>query len=101
MMFNVIDVMPKRIASIAIKYYGAKAQKIKAIEELSELQQIIAKDLNGDFDRYKLIEEYADVCYMQYQISVMHNITADEVANSIRFKADRLYERIKEMKPRE
>lgn len=34
-------------------------------------------------------------------LAVMHNITADEVANSIRFKANRLYERIKEMKPRE
>ena len=100
-MFDILGLKAKKIANIAINHYGARAQKIKAIEELSELQQVIAKDLNGDFDRYNLIEEFADVCYMLYQISVMHNITADEVANSIRFKADRLYERIKEMKPRE
>jgi len=51
-----------------IEHYGTSNQKIKAIEELSELTFEIARDLQGNAAPHKIAEELADVEIMLEQL---------------------------------
>lgn len=60
-------------------------QKVIAIEELSELQKEITKDLRGKCNKEHILEEMADVYIMVGQLMIMYgidsisfNITVDE-----------------------
>lgn len=71
-----------------IAHFGGYAhQKEKAIEELSKLQQAIARDLQGEGDRANIIEEIADALVMIAQLVLIYGITydvqrvADEMVN--------------------
>lgn len=55
----------------AIETYGEKAQKLMAIEEMSELTKEICKDFRGKLNREHLIEEIIDVI-----------ITIDQLTNN-------------------
>lgn len=57
-----------------IDHYGADAQKVKAIEELSELQKEIAKDLIGQGSIENVAEEIADVQIMLRQLQMIYGI---------------------------
>lgn len=61
-----------------IAHYGGYAhQKEKAIEELSELQQALARDLQGEGDRVNIIEEIADALVMIAQLVLIYGIHRD------------------------
>ena len=61
-----------------IAHYGGYAhQKEKAIEELSELQQAIARDLQGEGDRANITEEIADVLVTVAQLVLIYGIAYD------------------------
>lgn len=61
-----------------IAHYGGYAhQKEKAIEELSELQQALARDLQGEGDRDNIIEEIADALVMIAQLVLIYGIHRD------------------------
>lgn len=55
----------------AIEYFGDKNQRIKAMEELSELIQAIARDLNGLDNNVE--EELADVEIMIHQLRFIYD----------------------------
>ena len=57
-----------------IEHYGVAAQKVKAIEELSELQKEIAKDLIGQGNIEHVAEEIADVQIMLRQLQMIYGI---------------------------
>lgn len=57
-----------------IEHYGVAAQKVKAIEELSELQKEIAKDLIGQGNIENVAEEIADVQIMLRQLQMIYGI---------------------------
>ena len=71
----------QEIFNKAISTYGEKAQKLMAIEEMSELTKEICKDFRGKLDREHLIEEMADV-----------TITIDQLMRERKF--ERLKERL-------
>ena len=52
----------------AVSYFGATKQKLKAIEEMAELIVELVKDLLGDGNPAKVIEELADVENMTVQL---------------------------------
>lgn len=52
----------------AVSYFGATKQKLKAIEEMAELIVELVKDLLGDGNPAKVIEELADVENMTAQL---------------------------------
>lgn len=56
----------------AIKTYGEHAQKLMAIEEMSELTKEICKDFRWKLDREHLIEEMADVLIMLDQMLILY-----------------------------
>ena len=61
-----------------IAHYGGYAhQKEKAIAELSELQQALARDLQGEGDRANIIEEIADALVMIAQLVLIYGIHRD------------------------
>lgn len=58
----------------AIETYGKQAQVIKAIEELSELQQALAKSLNGYTDISNIAEEIGDCRIMLDQLDYIFDV---------------------------
>lgn len=79
----------------AISTYGEKAQKLMAIEEMSELTKEICKDFRGKVDREHLIEEMADVTITIDQLMIMYEISGDEIQQMRERKINRLKERLK------
>lgn len=86
---EVIDTYKK-----AIKTYGKKAQKLMAIEEMSELTKEICKDFRGKLNREHLIEEMADVTITIYQLLMMYEIGDNEIQQMCERKVERLKERL-------
>lgn len=71
------------------KKYGETAQLVVAIEELSELQKELCKDLRGKRKRENIIEEIADVIIMLEQMYLIYNIENCEVDEMIEKKIER------------
>lgn len=90
---EVIDTYKK-----AIKTYGKKAQKLMAIEEMSELTKEICKDFRGMLDREHIIEEIADVTITIYQLLMMYEIGDNEIQQMCERKMERLKERLEDSK---
>ena len=70
-------------------YYGKEHQTIKAIEELAELIQALAK---GDTENIK--EEIADVRVMLEQIEYLYGVSDDEITLRMCAKLWRQLERM-------
>lgn len=79
----------------AIETYGEKAQKLMAIEEMSELTKEICKDFRGKLNREHLVEELADVTITIDQLMIMYEISGEEVGLMRIKKVERLKERLK------
>lgn len=73
----------------AIRVYGEQTQIMKAIEEMSELTKALCK---GN-DHRAIVDETADVIIMLQQIVMMFEL-GDELEKRIRFKVNRLKERL-------
>jgi len=56
----------------AIEHYGAEHQKIKAIEEMSELMIELAREHCNRTTNDKIVEEIADVMIMAEQLSIIY-----------------------------
>ena len=80
-----------------IEFFGADAQKVKALEELSELQVELVRDLNGSGNIDAIIEETADVMNMMEQICIIYDI-GDLVEQMKAIKMNRVMERIRSKK---
>lgn len=89
-----MDLFEKGVVGRALKTYGADNQKIVAIEELSELQKEVAKDLRGQYNKWNVAEEIADCLIMIEQLRVMYDID-DLITRFINSKFDRLLERVR------
>ena len=83
-----------------LRHYGSSAQRLKAIEELSELLLALARiSLNEEreSERYvNLIEEMADVEVMMAQMRMVFDIDAEEISRIANKKIDRTLKRIQE-----
>ena len=78
----------KKIKAIA-DHYGKEHQTIKAMEELAELIQALAK---GDIENIK--EEIADVRVMLEQLEYLYGISDDEITSRMCAKLCRQLERM-------
>lgn len=76
-----------------ISFYGYEKQKLKAIEEMSELTKAICKN-----DRENIIEELADVKIMIAQLMLIYNIDVEEVFKVMDSKVERTMNRIERQK---
>ena len=78
----------------AIETYGERAQKLMAIEEMSELTKEICKDFRGKLNREHLIEEIIDVIITIDQLIMMYEISEEEIVSMCIRKMNRLKERL-------
>lgn len=60
-----------------IEKFGVKHQKLKVIEELSELVYSLARSFHDDFNVYSLYEEMADVEIMLEQLKMIYDCNSD------------------------
>lgn len=76
--------------------FGAQAQFVVALEELSEAQKEICKFLRGKGDPEHLTEEIADAQIMLEQVQMLCGIDDGAVHEQMDSKIERLRGRIKE-----
>jgi hypothetical protein len=78
------------------EYYGKEKQAVQAIEEFSELTQILAKYLNRPekVSASDITAELADATIMLGQLAILYDINEDELEEEIKRKVARQFERI-------
>ena len=82
--------MSEEMCEKALKRFGKERQMWQLIEEFSELEKEIAKEVNGRREDLKdLTEEAADVLIMMDQLLYIYNIH-DEVKAQAEYKVNRL-----------
>jgi len=89
----------KKTLKKAIDTYGSDMQRLIVIEELSELQKAVIKQIRKPCleNVRNIAEEIADVYIMLKQLDMMYGIDT-EIQKNIDFKVKRLKERLKEKK---
>ena len=85
--------MRRPVYEAALSRYGVYSQLWKAIEEMSELTNEIAKDHAGGSTQEALIDEIADVTIMMEQLRLIYDVN-EAVQERIDFKMRRLAQRI-------
>lgn len=83
----------------AVTTFGAEAQMVVALEEMSELQKEICKVLRGSGDMLHLAEEVADATIMLEQLRQVFDLN-DEVCQFMDQKVLRLQHRIESARER-
>lgn len=82
----------KKILNSAITMYGIEAQKTMAIEECSELINVLAKECRSRVSDEDIITEIADVMIMCEQLALIYGENA--VESEKEYKLARLAERM-------
>ena len=88
----------KSIIEAAILHYGMEQESIVCIEECSELQKEITKQLRGQGNRTAMVLEMADVLVSIELLKKMYGISDDVVNDAIRIKQRRTARIIEEKK---
>lgn len=92
-----VSLMLSKVAPVAFQAFGERAQIIKALEELSELMQVLCKRLNGSpVSEDDTIDEIADVLIMAGQLRFLYG--ADLVDQRMMYKLERTAKFIMSMK---
>ena len=88
--------IPKDVSQKALDVWGKNAQILMVLEEMSELQKEILKNINRGKDNIKEIaEETADVFIMSEQLVHIYGIDK-EVQKQAEYKVNCIKERLKE-----
>ncbi|MSS42447.1 hypothetical protein FYJ27_01675 [Anaerosalibacter bizertensis] len=82
----------KEIYIQALRNWGY-LQKVVAIEEMTELQKELSKNMRGEENELYIAEEIADVEIMLEQMKILFNIDED-VEEMKEYKIKRLAERL-------
>lgn len=84
----------RSIMADIINYYGHESQKMMLLEEMSELQKEICKDMRGKQNKEAITEEVADVMIMLEQIQMMYHISETKLHKITNEKLHRQLRRI-------
>lgn len=87
-------VLDENVLKCAIIAFGDEHQKLKAIEEFSELTKEICKDVGEKGNRENLLEEFVDAQIMMDQLKMMYKFTDDELKSMRNRKISRLNRRL-------
>ena len=86
----------KKIYKEALDKYGAQMKETICIEELSELQKALCKNIRGKGSMEDISEEIADVQIMLAQMILLFNLES-EVEKWRNTKLERLRDRLSEV----
>ncbi len=95
--FNLAEKDGGEICRRALEAFGAQAQVMMVIEEMSELTKELCKNGRGQENTTHIAEEIADVEIMLQQMVMLFDC-AGQVETFRRYKLERLAERIEEVK---
>jgi hypothetical protein len=84
----------KDILQRCVDKWGFQMQLDIVVEELSELIKEICKARRGNDNRFEMIDEIADVTIMIEQAKLLFEITENELQDRIKFKVNRIEERL-------
>ena len=80
----------------ALEKFGSISELIITVEELSELQKEVTKQLRNEGKMENLVEEMADVYIVMEYIKLIFAINDEDIKTEIAFKIDRLMSRLGE-----
>ena len=97
--FRALSIRANDLSRIYLEY-GEKSQSIKAIEEMAELQQVLAKRAISAHDGLldKMVEETADVLVVLFQI-ILFKLPCNKIAEMIDEKISRQIGRMQNEEP--
>ena len=97
--FRALSIRSQDLSRIFLKY-GERSQSIKAIEEMAELQQVLAKRVVSAPDALmdKMVEETADVLVVLFQL-ILFKIPCNKIAEMIDEKISRQIGRMQNEEP--
>ena len=76
-----------------INKYGKPAQVLQAIEEMTELEKELLKNINrGQNNRKEILEEYVDVLFMLEQIKEIYSLRDEEIEQQYVLKMEKVKE---------
>lgn len=78
-----------------IDTFSEDAQKLMAIEEMSELMKEICKDFRGNTNKDAIKEEIADVLVMIEQLRIIYDIKLSDVHKIMNEKIERALTHVK------
>ena len=78
-----------KFVKTTVKLHGKRMKAIVAIEELSELTKELTKDLKGEGNREKIVEEMADVTIVLDQLFYIYGVSENEFKEIIEYKVKR------------
>lgn len=79
-----------------IDTFSEDAQKLMAIEEMSELMKEICKDFRGNTNKDAIKEEMADVLVMIDQLMIIYGIQLSDIHRIMNAKIERTWNRANE-----
>lgn len=84
-----------------IDYFGIANQKVKVLEEMSELTKEVCKNLNHQFDDKALEEEIADVQIMLNQLCLICGFSKGDIEYHMNLKIKRTLDIIETLRGKE
>ena len=79
-----------------LEKFGSISELIITVEELSELQKEVTKQLRNEGKMENLVEEMADVYIVMEYLKLIFAINDEDIKTEIAFKIDRLMSRLGE-----
>ena len=91
-----LNVLQKIALVKALEKFGSISELIITVEELSELQKEVTKQLRNEGKMENLVEEMADVYIVMEYLKLIFAINDEDIKTEIAFKIDRLMSRLGE-----
>lgn len=91
-----LNYLQKNALVKALEKFGSISELIITVEELSELQKEVTKQLRNEGKMENLVEEMADVYIVMEYLKLIFAINDEDIKTEIAFKIDRLMSRLGE-----
>ena len=88
--------LQKSVIENALEKWGSMSELVVTIEELSELQKEVTKQIRNQGKMENLVEEMADVYIVMEYLKLIFAINDEDIKTEIAFKIDRLMSRLGE-----
>ena len=91
-----LNELQKSVIENALDKWGSMSELVVTIEELSELQKEVTKQIRNEGKMENLVEEMADVYIVMEYLKLIFAINDEDIKTEIAFKIGRLMSRLGE-----
>lgn len=89
-----LNELQKSVIENALEKWGSMSELVVTIEELSELQKEVTKQIRNEGKMENLVEEMADVYIVMEYLNMIFAITDDDINKEVEKKLNRLENRL-------